>query len=475
MQLTLRISILFAVVLSACSATPSAGTAPTAGPTIAASRRSPTATGAPAVQAGPTPAESAPEATATAEPTTTDSTAAPTTLAEEPTTAPTTQAEKPTSAPAPTDTPPPPTKPPATAAPTATTLPTADEGSPPAVEEIAFILDGAVWKTPARGGGREKLTGGNNAAPAWSPAAYSLAYIRLQGKTGGGSLVVQPGGGGPARELAKDGVTQFAWSPNGDHIAYTRTTDADGDGRLVPDLDPSEVRALDVANGNDRELALGYDPSWAPDSDRVLLSTPGKMAQGYREKNELRLYDLSGKHVRTVARTSDVPNDLRKYGPPFLASTRLLRYGVISSDGETVAFSALGGVGVLGTVPLKGGAVQVQDTLVESDFGPIAWAPRGTRIAYEAPPPSGIDQVTILDVASGNRATLGNIRDRTGYRQPSWSPDGSSVALVQESLNGDKALVIAGATRKSLGRLALGDVVSPSWNRASGAGGGGAP
>ncbi|MDP9379483.1 MAG: hypothetical protein M3Q29_04905 [Chloroflexota bacterium] len=351
----------------------------------------------------------------------------------------------------------------ATSAPVNVTSAPAKPTAPPrpAPQELAFVRGGVVWSVPARGGEVRRLTTGKGASsPSWSPGGRAVAYIRLRGNSGGGALVLQLGGEG-ARELLPGGVTQLAWSPGGARLAYTRTKDRDGDGRLRPETDESSVWVTAAGTGSAARLAPGFDPSWAPDGRSVLLSTPGRLVQGVPEQNELRLYPASGGKSRTLSRTSDVPSDLRQYGTPFLASTRLLRYGVLSPDGETVAFSALGGVGVLATKELRGGKVQVQDTLPESGFGPIAWQPGGSRIAYDVPAPSGIDIVTVLDLASGNR------RSFEGYRQPSWSPDGKSLAMVQTAEQQPRALVVVSPVE--LGRprrVVAGEVYSPTWSQA---------
>ncbi|MDQ3856205.1 MAG: hypothetical protein M3281_07415, partial [Chloroflexota bacterium] len=313
----------------------------------------------------------------------------------------------------------------------------------------------------------------SNASVVWSPTAYELAYIRLKPGTDAGALVVQSATGRPLRTLVAGGVTQLAWSPNGDRLAYTRTTDTSGDGKLHPELDRSEVWIVDRQGGRSHRLAQGFDPAWSPDSRQVLLATSGRLAQGYRERNELRLYGVDGKLVRTVARVSDVPSDLQQYGTPFLSATRLLRHGAIGPDGRTVAFSALGGVGILGTVGLSGGKVQVQDTLVESGFGRVVWEHRGSRIAYEVPLPSGTDQVVVLDIQTGDRSAYGSQRERTGYTEPAWSPTGASLALVRKQASGRRSLVRVDLARKRVATLVSGPVSSPSWNPASGAGGGG--
>ncbi len=346
------------------------------------------------------------------------------------------------------------------------------EGSPTGVltqgrtrKEIAFVQSGALYTVPPGGEKKRRLTGGRIYSPAWSPAGRAIAYIR---PVGSGSLVLLEPGSGP-KVLAVGGVTQLAWSPDGEQIAYTRTRDTNRDGTLFPDQDASEVRVVTVEDGNHRAFAPGFDPAWTPDGKGVLLSTPGKVVGGFREKNELRLYTPAGQLIQTIARTADVPNDLSQFGTPFVAATRLLRYGTISPDGKTVAFSALGGTGVLATRRLEGGEVQVQDTIVESGFGRVTWQPGGSSIAYEVPTPSGVTQVTVLDVKTGNRFTLGDLQEKTNYTEPAWSPDGAALALVRSRIEpgSPKVLVTVPSRGGQLRVLLEGDVESPSWGLTS--------
>ncbi len=333
---------------------------------------------------------------------------------------------------------------------------------PPAPEQIAFVRDGAIWSVSPEGTGERELVDSQNAAPAWSPSG-DLAYIGLQGRSEGGALFVRTPDGRTTR-LAASGVTQLAWSPDGTRIAYTRTSDRDGDGVLRPDSDRSQVRLVAPSDANDTQLAPGFDPSWTPDSEQVLVASPGQVVNGAPEGNELRLYSVEGGASEVVVRTSDVPDDLRQYGSPFLATTRLLRYGVVSPDGRTVAFSALGGVGVLGTKE-SGGEVQVQDVLPESGFGTLVWAPGSSRIAYETPAPSGANVVTVLDIATGNRVSFGNPREPdAGYVDPAWSPDGQILALVRTGPNGPQALVVAAPDAENERQIAEGAVSAPAWS-----------
>ena len=338
----------------------------------------------------------------------------------------------------------------------ATSVPTAT-----APTEIAYLRGGEVWLVAATGGKPRRIASGHNASPAWSPAGRAVAYVRLRAGSGGGALILHPIDGRP-RVLVGAGVTQLAWSPDAKRLAYTRTVDRDADRRLEPDADRSTVSTVEVASGRRNQIGPGFDPAWSPNGG-VLLSTPGRVRGGVTQGNALRFYPPGGPG-RVLVATSDVPSDLRQYGTPFLSTTRRLRHGALSPDGKTVAFSALGGVGILGTREVRGGQVQVQDLLAESGFGPVVWAPVGSRIAYHAPTPQGADEVTVLDINSGNRTVFGR-QGEPGYREPAWSANGRALALVEMGRDGPRALVVSRGAGGRVRALVRGPVSSPSWSR----------
>lgn len=354
----------------------------------------------------------------------------------------------------PESTPPAPQTAAATSAPTVTV-------ALPMPTEIAYLRDGEIWLVGASGGKPRRIADGTNGSVAWSPEGRAIAYVRLRAGSAGGALILHPINGKP-RVLADAEVTQLAWSPDGKQIAYTRTVDRDADNQLEPYADRSTVHTVEVASHRTKAIGPGFDPAWSPDGG-ILLSTPGKILGGVPQGNSLRLYPRDGGN-RMLVSTGDVPSDLRQYGTPFLSMTRLLRHGALSPDGQTVAFSALGGVGILGTREVRGGQVQVQDIVAESGFGPVVWAPVGTRIAYHVPTPRGTDEVTVLDIATGNRTVFGK-PDGAGYREPSWSRNGQALALVQMGANGPRALVVSRGGEGRVRVVARGAVSSPSWSR----------
>lgn len=218
-------------------------------------------------------------------------------------------------------------------------------------------------------------------------------------------------------------VSGSAWSPDGTKFAYTT-------------LQQGSVRVLDLASGRISTIVPCEAPppyrvgcpmnlAWSPDGSRIALGGP----------SGLDLVDASGSNRTTLI---DVSDEKRGY----------VSSPTWSPDGATIAF-----VAHLATAP-NPHAVYAIDAdgsnlrILFEQPGPgglssLRWSPDGSRIAYivYAPDPDAADpalpsvipEVWIAN-ADGSRTTklfeggpCCAVHTSTGL---SWSPDGTTIALI---------------------------------------------
>ena len=268
------------------------------------------------------------------------------------------------------------------------------------------------------------------AATGGASGAATSASSRIAFALEHGSLssvyTVRPNGTGlrrltsPPTRQALGGDSGPVWSPNGRRIVYERNLPYWGDDRF-------RLVAVPARGGLSRPLTRGpYDamPSYSPDGRRIAFVRLTRSVVA----STVSLYtmDAHGRHVAQL-----VSNGL-DVSPAW------------SPDGRTIAFSRLADP----SLPIEEATLYLADAdgsnVRQLGSSPVkgvspSWSPDGTRLAFvsfrdhneprcpaSSCPPNGEIYVVAADGSSLTRLT----RSRADDEHPSWSPDGSRIALA---------------------------------------------
>ena len=204
-------------------------------------------------------------------------------------------------------------------------------------------------------------------------------------------------------------------SPDGRHVAVSATGPEGSGIHLVPtgigagpgDTPPTGPGASATLPGDATFWTRGSSPSWFPDSDRIVFRRGGD------------LWTIAVGSSEPVQLTDDDGNE---------------RAPRVSPDGQRVAFySGRSGHQDIWVVPANGSAAPVQVTLdafAPDDFRwAPAWAPDSRRIAYISNSADyWHDDVWVVDTETREARQVS--RTLMASTEPTWSPDGTKIALL---------------------------------------------
>lgn len=327
---------------------------------------------------------------------------------------------------------------------------------------IAFFAyrDGGydLWAVSPDGTGQRQLTWGayDDREPMFSHDGTRIAFSSDRGNPLGSdyNIFVLDLGSGAIRQLTRNPAEDLmpSWSPDDRQIAFVSTRE-DGHG----------VWAVDAAGGPDRRLASATSridaASWGPggeivahavDGNKGWLEVNGRPVSGeehvfpfrpsflsrstffYTADGKIRKRELNGT-VQTIPFTASLEvtpaqDTYARRKRDFTGRQPRKALGIVrpvlSPDGKSIAFEALGDLYVM---PVTGGVPRALTHDAAFDAEP-AWSPDGSKLVYSSDKAGGLLQLWLHDMKTGQERQLTHIA--TQPISPAFSPDGKRVAYL---------------------------------------------
>ncbi len=334
--------------------------------------------------------------------------------------------------------------------------------------DVAYVKDGEIWLSTAQGTSTRRLASkGPFSALAWSPDGKLLAAVKGTGIHTELHVFDVASGTDRIFQLSAYEAERPVWSPDSSMLAFPILEDRNSNGE-VDSQDFGKVALLRVDDGATLTLD-GRWVSWSPKGRELIVATTGTYTNGIYRDNAVVSIDVATEARKTLMKVSDVPQDLQQeYQYPFGPSTILLAYPSISPDGTKLAFTALGHTGLVGIKDLVSSKLRLFGFFYEGGAGVSAWSPDSRYLAYEGFPATGQSALGIVEISTQKEKVLGGkpnggSEDRA-FRQPAWSPDGRTLAVVMEDRRGQASIVLLDTSGKEIGQIATGNVAWPTWN-----------
>jgi Tol biopolymer transport system component len=308
---------------------------------------------------------------------------------------------------------------------------------------IAYVSDGQIWTAEPDGSDARRVSVGDQdkGFPLWSRDGTRLAFLedRLADGLTFPSLVLANADGSDQVTIveAARALRHVTWAPDGSTIAFSRWIEYNGQRDRIF-VAPADGSTPPVQIG-DPDLSAFY-PTFSPNGRRIAFVSDHYPALCHMNdcfgefSFGLHVMASDGSGVRTLASGAIQPRVSETLD-------RIARPFDWAPDGETILFSGVsvddGSFGVYRIDPDGGAPERIDDG--DGAASAASFDPSGERIAYLRTTPSDTGPWDVIVAAADGSSPVTVATDVARYA-PQWSPDGTSLAVV-ENVSGGQASI----------------------------------